>query len=148
MSMKLVGLRQGKVKPEDKDLNQLIFDVAEHRHANDIEEIHKRLRRLELFAPVMNANFEIEHGQSMTIEKGMELKIPTTMIQGLTFAAFFVNKNDPRLGDRFMGISVSEAFGMVDKTTDLAGLAFYNDRDSYFGIARQDFAALRSRYLA
>lgn len=145
--MNLFGARLGRIGPEDKNLNQLIFDIAEHQRARDIEEIYKRLRHLDLFAPILGANFELEDGRKTLIEKGMDLRTPTTQIQGMAFAVFLVNKTDPRLGDNFIGMNAAEVFDMVEKTNHLAGFAFYNDRESFFGIARQDFPMLRNRYL-
>ena len=87
-------------------------------------------------------------GKSLTIKQGMELKIPTSKIQDSLFAAFFVNGNDSHLGETFIGITVAEAFDIVEQSNDLAGIVFYNNTGSYFGISRQDFLRLRRRYLS
>ncbi|HEX8463333.1 MAG TPA: hypothetical protein VF627_01830 [Abditibacterium sp.] len=144
--MNLFGLKRGTTKPEDRNLNQLIFDFAEYQRVDDMKMIYRRLSELELFAPALSANF-ILNGERTVIEAGMELKVPTVQIQGLLFAAFFVNKTDPRLGDRFISMNIVEAFGMIEKTNHLTGVAFYNDKESFFGIGRDDFPMLRKDYL-
>ncbi len=61
---------------------------------------------------------------------------------------FFVNKDDPRLGSEFARMTVADAFDMVEKTSHLQGLVFYNNQESYVAITREGFPMLRSRYLS
>jgi len=44
-------------------------------------------------------------------------------------------------------MSVAEVFDMVEDTNHLQGILFYNDKESYFGILRQDFDQYSGHFL-
>ena len=132
---------------KERDTNQLIFDIVEYQKDSDIDELYSRLKQLELYSPIVSANFDWKEGERVTIQEGMELAISSGEVHGFNVAVFFINKNDKRLGSRFVGMSVAESFDMVERTNYWEGILFYNDKDSYFGIVRQDFAGIKSQYL-
>ncbi|NEO08047.1 MULTISPECIES: hypothetical protein [unclassified Moorena] len=132
-----------KPKSSRKDTNQLIFDIAEYNRDRDRNEIYRRLSSLNLYSPVVSSKVEMKPGEKYTITEGMNLELPSVTIQSLQLVLFFINKNDRRLGDRFIMVSVAEAFDMIEKTNDFQGLLFYNDQESYFGILRQYFNRIR-----
>jgi len=135
-----------KPKSGSTDTNQLIFDYAEYHRDSDKHEIYRRLSSLSLYSPVVSSNFDIKPGEKQTITEGMNLALRCVNIQLLELVLFFLNKNDVRLGERFIMMSVAEAFDMVEKTNHLQGILFYNDKESYFGILRQDFDWIRSEF--
>lgn len=131
-----------KPKSSRKDTNQLIFDIAEYNRDRDRKEMCRRLSSLNLYSPVVSSKVEMEPGEKYTIPEGM-IELPSVTLQSLQLVLFFINKNDRRLGERFIMVSVAEAFDMIEKTNDFQGILFYNDQDSYFGIFRQDFNRIR-----
>lgn len=134
-------------KKGKKDINQLIFDIAEYSRDSDREELYRRLAGLELYAPAIDMNFTAQNGEKLVVRDGMRVHIPTMEIQGYQLAVFFVDKADHRLGPRFVSMSVGEAFAMVENS-DLGGIVFYNNRESYFGIPRETISSLRHDYLS
>ena len=58
-------------KAKDKEINQLIFDVAEYSKATDQKELFRRMKDLELYSSVVKANFDIENGKLVHIEEVM-----------------------------------------------------------------------------
>ena len=129
-----------------KDIHQLIFDIAEYSRDLDRRDLYSRLKGLELYAPVGSSNVSASDGEKVTIRDGMHLTIPTMEIQGYRLAVFFVEKTDRRLGPRFIGASVLEAFAMVEKS-DLGGIVLYNNQESYIGIPRETIPSLRQEFL-
>jgi hypothetical protein len=130
-----------------KDINRLIFDIAEFGKRSDVDEIYTRLKHLELYASVVSANFPFDNGAQVKIDAGRQLTIPTAKINGREFIVFLVDKADPRLGQNFVGMNASEAFNMVERIDSLSGIILYNNKQSYFGIERQDFGWIRTKHL-
>jgi hypothetical protein len=133
-------------KKRKKDIHQLIFDIAEYSRDSDRRDLYTRLAELELYALAVSANFGAMDGEKLVVGDGMRIEIPTMEIQGYQLAVFFIEKTDRRLGPRFIGMSVAEAFAMVEKS-NLGGIVFYNNQDSYFGIPRETIPSLRKEFL-
>jgi hypothetical protein len=145
--MKWFGTKRQSSNAQNKELNQLIFDIAEYNLESDTEEIYRRLKQIELFTPITSANFKLQNGQKITIEDDMQLEIPTVVMHDQRVLRFHVNKDDARLGQNFASMSVADAFAMIEKSADIAALVFYNDQVSYFGILRENFPHIKRRYL-
>lgn len=125
-----------ETEPEDKDLNQLIFDVAEHGRRSDAEELFARMDQMVLyFSPAEASNEGI-------------ISVPTALVQGEKCLTFFANDDDPRLGPVVMRLRVAQIMDMVEQTKDVGGFIFYNNQTSNFGVPRTQFSLIRHKYLS
>jgi hypothetical protein len=136
-------------KSAPRDINQLIFDYAEYRRGSDEREIYQRLSSLDLYAIVTNSNFEpLRSGQQITIEQGMELNLHLVSNGSLELLLCFVDKNDSRLGDRYVMMTLPEIFNAIERMDGVNGVLLYNNRESFFGILRENFNWVRSEFFS
>src|SRR6202043_1790478 len=122
--MKFLNSILGRPKPDRRDMDQLIFDLAEHgNRPADLSELYRRMAGIEVFAKVLSANFPLQNGTRHIVGPGQNLQIQSASLPtGQNMAQFFVDKADPRLRPQFVGMSPREACEMVLKLDSLAGL--------------------------
>ena len=135
-----------KNKAKDKEINQLIFDVVEYNRESDEKELFSRMKDLELYTPIVKANFEIENEKAVRLEKGMEVALQYVTIDNSKVGLFFVNKNDTRLTNQFVALTRVEVFNMIEQLPDLNGFIFYNNQEYSFGIPKNSFSIIRKKY--
>ena len=135
-----------KNKAKDKEINQLIFDVVEYNRESDEKELFSRMKDLELYTPIVKANFEIENEKAVRLEKGMEVALQYVTIDNSKVGLFFVNKNDTRLTNQFVALTCVEVFNMIEQLPDLNGFIFYNNQEYSFGIPKNSFSIIRKKY--
>jgi hypothetical protein len=150
LGMKIFKSIFGGAKPDSRDMDQLIFDLAEHgNRPSDLRELYRRLPKLEIFAKVRSANFPLEKGSRHVIAPGEDLHIQTVLLpNGQSFAEFFVDRADPRLGQQFIGMSPRAACEMVLKGDNLAGLRIRNSRNSWIALLKPELQRLLQKELA
>src|SRR5689334_12223649 len=84
---------------DKRDVDQVIFDIAEHHRPRDHARLFELLRGRELFASVASSTVPMEHGRRMTISSGDEIQLSTgTLPNGMTCAVFYLDRADSRLG--------------------------------------------------
>lgn len=135
-----------KKQPQERDIDQLIFDIAEYGRATDVDEILMRLRVGEIYSPFLETNVELPSGGRLTVKEGMQIRVPTADMGGVRVFVFFVHQDDQRLGARYGGLSLAEAFAMIEKTPHIQRLVIYNRNISYFGVHKRDFPQIRSQH--
>lgn len=129
---------------EKRDINQLVFDLAEYgNRARDVQELYRRLGSMKLFAKVVYANTSPLPEGRHVVQKGETIKLlAATLPGGQRMARFHVDKSDPRLQPDFVGVSAREAFEMVLATEQLDGLMLCNPRDSWFAMLKEEIERL------
>jgi len=80
-----------------RDLNQLIFDYAEHQRPADKKELVALLKRTELFAPLASDVSHIPPGKPYVIGPDDSIGLKTAQLGGLICVVFFTDRSDPRL---------------------------------------------------
>jgi len=98
----------GKSEPDRRDMDQLIFDLAEHdNRPADLDELYRRMAGIEVFAKVLSADFPLQNGARHTVGPGQNLQIQsTTLPTGHFMAQFFVDGADARLRPQFVRIAL------------------------------------------
>ena len=131
---------------DKRDIDQVIFDIAEHQRPRDHERLFQLLQGRELFTPVASSNVPFEDGASITVKPGDEINLKTaTLPNGMVCIVFYIHRSDPRLGTPYAGFTVRDAFDMVIKTNADAVL-IQNGRDSWVAFPRGDLPAIRAKY--
>jgi len=148
--MKFLNSIFGKSKPDRRDMDQLIFDLAEHgNRPTDLCELYRRMAVIEVFAKVLSANFPLQNGARHTIGLGQNLQIQSaTMPTGHVMAQFFVDGADARLRPQFVSLSPREACEMVLKMGNLAGLLICNSKNSWIALLKPELQRLLKHELS
>ena len=131
---------------DKRDVDQVIFDIAEHGRAADHDRLFALLRDRELFSMVVGSSVPFRDGEKRTVAAGDQISlVAATLPNGLQCAAFFVDRNDSRLGDRYVGMTLVEAIRMVQRTPDLGGLLIQNSKQSWVGFPRDALPGILSK---
>jgi len=138
--MVLLSKLFGRLKPDERDINKLIFDLAEHgARTNDVKELYRRFASMELFGKIVGASFPLKDGVKLVVAQGEILTTQyTTLPGGQKMAQFFVDKSDARLLPEFFGMTAREAFEMVLKVVDVDGLMLYTPQDFWFAMLKAE----------
>jgi hypothetical protein len=132
-----------------RDINQLIFDYAEYRRDRDECEIYQRLSSWNLYCIVASSNFEPAiSGQQIAIDAGMDLQLRSVTNGSFDLLLCFVDRNDPRLGDRYVMMTLPDIFDAIEKMNGLHGVLIYNNKESFFGILKENFNWVRSEFFS
>jgi hypothetical protein len=148
--MKFLDNIFGKSKPDRRDMDQLIFDLAEHgNRPADLKELYRRMAGIEVFAKLLSANFPLQNGARHTIEPGQKMQIlAATLPTGQVMAQFFVDRADARLRPQFVSLSSREACEMVLKMENLAGLIICNSKNSWIALLKPELQRLLKHELS
>ena len=140
----------GKPRFDERDIDQLIFDLAEHgNRPADRRELYRRLPNMELFARVLTANFPLQNGSQHTIGPGQNLQIQSaSLASGHNLAQFFIDRSDSRVGSHFISISPREACSMVLTMDALSGLLICNSKNSWVALLKPELQRLLKKELA
>ncbi len=148
--MRILDTIFGRPKLDQRDTNQLIFDLAEHcNRPADLRELYRRLPSMEVYAKVLEANFPLQNGARRVIGPGEVLKIQNaTLPSGHKLAQFFVDRTDSRLQPNYIGISPREACQMALKIDGLSGLILCNPTNSWVALLKPELERLLQKELA
>lgn len=131
---------------DKRDIDQVIFDIAEHQRPRDHERLFQLLQERELFTPIASSNVPFEDGASITVKPGDVINLKTAKLpNGMVCIVFYVHRSDSRLGEPFAGFAVRDALDMVIKTTADAML-IQNVRDSWVAFPRGELPAIRAKH--
>lgn len=137
----------GKLFKDRRDINQVIFDIAESKRPRDHRRLFELLRGRELFTSIASSNVPFENGQRITVGSGDSIQLETGMLPtGVSCAVFYVDRADSRLGRSYAGLAAGEAFEMVSKS-DLGALLIQNSQNSWVAFPREELPAIRAKYL-
>lgn len=129
-----------------RDINQVIFDIAQYHRPRDHRRLFKLLRDRELFASIASSSVPVEDGRQLIVAAGDNIQLKTgSLSNGMACAVFYVDRNDPRLGPRYSGMAACEAFKMVSET-QLDALLIQNAQDSWVAFPRQELSALQAKH--
>jgi hypothetical protein len=142
--MKILQNIFGRSKPDQRDMDQLIFDLAEHgNRPADLNELYRRMAGIKVFAKVLSANFPLQNGTRHTVGPGQNLQIQSASLPtGHVMAQFFVDEADPRLRPQFVSLSPKEACEMVLKMDNLTGLLICNSKNSWIALLKPELQRL------
>src|SRR4051812_4423199 len=102
---------------DPRDIDRLIFDIAEQRRRADFRLLYQRLRDMPLFAPVLDASIEIPIGTPLVVQPGEKLTLPVSTLEGGgRVTPFCVADDDPRLTLRYARFTARAAFEMTLET--------------------------------
>jgi len=115
------------------DIDQLIFDIAEHKRAKDYEAFCKLLEGRVFFCQIDPASTpEIPRGVPYRTQGDNGLKATgLATINGLTLVPLYTFQGDARLKNSYIEIEGIEALRMAERGTGIDGLLFQNSRDSW-----------------
>ncbi len=130
-----------------RDINQVIFDIAQYHRPRDHQRLFKLLSDRELFVSIASSNIPLEDGRRLIVASDDSIQLRTgSLPNGMACAVFYVDRSDSRLGPRYAAMTAREAFEMVSKTP-LDALLIQNAQDSWVAFPRQELGALRAKYL-
>lgn len=120
---------------DERDINQLIYDYAEHSRPRDYAHIITKLPGLTLYAPVRSSNAPFYHGMQHVTKPGDQIAIQAVNVPGYgKMVLFFTDQRNPRLEFPYIGTPFAEACKMAMLTPDVVGVLIYNDKESYIGL--------------
>ena len=141
--------RRNSPDTDPRDIDRLIFDIAEQHRRRDFDLLCRRLRDMNLFAAIAETNVQVPAGTMHVVQPGETVKLPrTSLADGRAVVPFCVAQDDPRLGLRYAGIPAAEAFRMTLNTPDVQGLILQNRGISWVAFLRDDIERALKRYLA
>jgi len=121
---------------QNRDVDQLIFDYAEHRRPADMRELIALLRQTELFAPVVSGAPSVPSGTKYVAGAHDAIQLRTARLGNLNCVAFYTHRSDARLQHPCVSMNGEEAMRMVLKA-NADGIAIQNNKTSYFGLDAQ-----------
>jgi len=121
---------------QNRDVNQLIFDYAEHRRPADLRELIVLLRQTELFAPVVSGAPNAPSGTKYVVSADDAIQLQTARLGNLNCVAFYTDRSDARLQHPCVSMTGEEALSMVLRA-NADGIAIQNNKTSYFGLDAQ-----------
>ena len=137
----------GGPKPDERDNNQLIFDIAEYNsRPADMQELFRRLPSLLLFSKVVKSNVKLAGGTTHVVQAGEVIGLQTVSLpNGYTMTQFFINETDERLKPSYIGMSAKEALQMTLKGAGVDGLILCNSKISWVALVRPKIEEILKR---
>jgi hypothetical protein len=126
------------------DIDQLIFDLAEHKRAKDYETFCKLLKGRAFFCQVdPPSTTGLPSGLPYQIQRRDAIKLPgLAKIKGLALLPLYTFDGDQRLKNSYVKIEGLEALRMAVKATGIDGLLFQNRHDSWIVLNREQIKQL------
>jgi hypothetical protein len=117
------------------DIDQLIFNIAEHKRDKDYESFFKLIKGHSFFCLVDPASMVgIAKGSSYRVQATDAIRIQSANINGLKLIALFTSQSDKRLAKGFFEIEGLEALRMATRATGIFGVLFQNKDSSWVGL--------------
>ena len=115
------------------DIDQLIFDIAEHKRTKDYEAFCKLLEGRVFFCQVDPASTTgMPKGVPYRAQANDAIKLPgLAKIKGLTLLPLYTSPSDQRLKNSYLEIEGLEALRMAVRGKGIDGLLFQNRRNSW-----------------
>lgn len=128
---------------ERRDINSLIFDLAEYKRPRDQELLLRMLWDKEIYSPIISSNVEFPDGIGTQVRLGQAIMLPTAWIQnGMSMVRFYANKDDPRLSYKFIGQKLEDAFNMIMESSNLDGIMIVNRQNSWVALEKAEIRKL------
>jgi hypothetical protein len=136
----------GRLFGDRRDIDRVIFDIAEHHRPRDHQRLFTLLRGREMFVSIASSNVPIEDGRRFQVSPGDEIQMKTgSLPNGMSCVIFYLDRTDPRLGRQYAAMTVPDAFEMVSKT-EVDALLIQNAQASWVAFPRAELGTLRARY--
>src|SRR5262245_56464600 len=111
----------GFKRKDDRDIDRVIFDFAEHRRPRDRQRLLELLRGREIFASVAASSVPFEDGREIVVGENDVIQLRTGALpNGMTCVIFYVDRGDRRLGPNYVGVVASDAFEMASRMKEEA----------------------------
>jgi len=131
---------------DKRDVDQVVFDIAEHGRPRDHRRLFELLRGREMFSPVTSSNVPFVDGRRITVQDGDDIKLTTGRLpNGMSCVVLYVHRHDPRLKSPYIGVTMPEALDMVARS-DVDTLLIQGRGESWVAFPRSDLAGIRSKY--
>ena len=115
-----------KSVPDQRDINQLIADLAERRTPEDMQELCRRLPTLTLFVQLHVFQEDFPTTPAKAPRYGTK---PLRLPSGQDLIQLFVDPNDPRLQPKYGTFSAEQALYMGG-IPPLQGVVLHNNQSS------------------
>ena len=131
---------------DKRDIDQVVFDVAERRRPRDSRRLFELLRGRELFSPVASSNVPFVDGGRLTVQEGDDIKLKTGKLpNGMSCVVLYVHRHDSRLAAPYIGITMPDALDMVAKM-EIDSLLIQGGRESWVAFPKGDVPGIRKKY--
>jgi hypothetical protein len=135
-----------KVKDE-RDIDQLIYDIAEYQRAKDYEILYKLVTETKFFCPVNPESVKnIPQGEKYTTKPDDKIKTYSVEMNGLKLIPFYTSNNDERLRNSYFEIEGIDALKMVLDSEGISGLLIQNKDNSWVDFDEQKIKWILSKY--
>ncbi len=135
-------------KAEDKrDIDQLIYDIAEYQRAKDFEILYKIMTATKFFCPVDAETVKnIPQGEKYVTNSDDQIKITQVEMNGLRFISFYTSNSAEGLRNSYLEIDGLDALEMTLKSEGISGLIIQNKENSWFGFDKQKIKSILSEF--
>jgi hypothetical protein len=117
------------------DIDELIFEIAEHKRDQDYQSFFKLIKGRSFFCPVDPASTAgIPQGSPYQVKAGDGIRVPFTNISGLKLIPLFTTQGDQRLAKGYFEIEGLEALRMATRAAGVHGVLFQNKDYSWVGL--------------
>ncbi len=137
-----------KAKSDDRDIEQVIFDVAEHNKDEDYHRLYELLVGRELFLPVdpesLPANYE--PGSKIVTDSSMQIRVRNVQgPNGETLVPSATLEECPMVQGGYIGMDWFEYLQTVLKIPSVAGVLIQG-KTSWVGFDKQRIQYILSTY--
>lgn len=136
---------QADTTPE-RDINDLIRDIADHQRPADHDELLRRAPSLMWYMPVtVGSDQTFQDRESVRVTDDMQMRARFATVQGRNFVVLYTSRNHPDLGSQCAGIEGREAMAMALKMDGIHGVLFQSTGTGWAGIDRSSIKQLLGR---
>lgn len=134
-------------KKEERDIDQLIFDIAEYQRKKDYKVFYRLIKETKLYCYVDPESIKnIPQGEKYTTKSTDNVKTTYAQINGMKLIVFFTFKNDERLKNSYFEIDGIDALEMALKSEETSGLLIQNKNISWVGFDKEQIRWILSKY--
>jgi len=123
-------------KRVQRDVDQLIFDCAEHHRPSDQKELIARLMHTVLFAPVASGAPNLPEGTRHVVREDDAIRLFTVPVGNLNCLAFYTSRAAAPRDCSSISMSGKAAMRMVLQVK-ADGISTQNSRNSYLALDAQ-----------
>ena len=132
----MVEISKNNQKKDEREIDQLIFDIAENNLAQDYTIFYNLMIGKTVFLPVEENSIpkNLVPGESFKTDSSMQIRVKSvTGPNGELFMPCAINENAKFLLDSYIGIDWIEYLNMVLKTPSAWWGALIQGKTSYVG---------------
>jgi hypothetical protein len=136
-----------KKAKDERDIDQLIYDIAEYQRTKDYEILYKLMTETIFFCPVDSESIKnIPQGEKYITKSADKIKTYFVEMNGLKLIPFYTSNNDERLKTSYFEIDGIDALKMVLESKGISGLLIQNNKNSWVGFDEQKIRWILSKH--